>query len=266
MQTGYLGIQTLQYNLPYDGGFCEWYYANIQDVNNWQSINPDTQELIAAPTLFNGINWNGPIKTPNNSLSYKESLKNSNAGIFYEQILDANQIGSNRTNRVYLENLAHYQFVIVGKVRAGGYYVVIGNKNAGMKLVTVEDIGAGQFKTNKTDLIFTLKSQHKALVIPSFQGNNSDAVNGSTYTNITNGNDYEKINFTTTNQDPVFTFQWTNTRKIRFGQFPLIEVWSTATGTPTKDTSPNITCDSSTAPTIFSINRTGDDTGFIIIK
>lgn len=266
MQTAYLGLQPLQFNLPYNGGLCIFYYADFNDIQQWAAINPNTQEYYSAPVLKSGSTWKGPIKIANNSLQYKEVPRNTPAGLVYDLILDFNQFGSNRTNRNIVENLVYYQLVIVAKVRAGGYYLVIGNSETGAKANVVEDAGKGQFSNFKSDFTISLKSKNKALVLPSFLDDNSESVNGITTPAPGLGNDYEQINFTTTDAQPIVNINWDNSRKSRFGNFPIIEVWSTAFGNPQLDTSSNITCNSNNNPTQFSINRTGADTGFIIIK
>lgn len=265
-QSGYLGLDTLQTNLPYDGGICKWYYAALEDVATWPTIDSTTQELTSYPTLLTGKTWKGPVKVPNNYLGFKEVQKSVAAGIYYDQSLEFHQAGDNRTNRQIVENMPYYQYIVVGKVRAGGFWILLGNPEVGLKLSNTTDFGKGQFATAKTDFILSIKSQYKALVIPSFAGDNSDSADGSTTPTTAAANDVEQINYTTDNTTTTVTINWTTSRLKRFGIFPLIEVWSNETGTYKLDTAPNIFYDDSGATPVFTIDRTGADTGFIIIK
>jgi hypothetical protein len=266
-QSGYLGISTLQNNLPYDGGFCKWYYIPLEHINIFPEIDSLTQELVTTPTLVVGKSWLGPIDVPNDHVGFIETQKQAAAGLYYEQKLEFHQPGDNRVNRQILENMPYYQYIVVAKVRAGGYWVMLGNAQCGMKFSQNQDFGKGQFTNAKTEMVFTLKSQYKGLVLPSFAGIDSETpINGSTTTQGSS-NDVEVIEFTTTNAEPIFNVNWTAARIKRFGIYPLIEVWTTASGTPVLDNASIITCDAAPpATTIFSINRTGADTGYIILK
>jgi hypothetical protein len=265
-QSGYIGLQTLQCNLPYDGGICEWVYANTQDIDTFPEIDPLTQELLMQPILKTGATWCGPIKVPNDHLGFIEMQKQVAAGTYYEQKIEFHQAGDNRVNRVIVENMPYYQYIIIAKMRSGGFWMMLGNKEAGLKFSHNTDLGKGLQNAGKSEMFFTIKSLNKGFILPSFAGSNSDAVNGSTTSTTSAANDVEKITYSTTNVDPTITINWDSSRKKRFGIYPLIEVWSTETGTPTLDTAPIITCDSITNPTAFIINRTGIDTGIIIIK
>ena len=265
-QTGYLGLHTLQTNLPYDGGICKWYYAVLEDVAIWPSIDSLTQELGTYPTLLTGKTWKGPVDIPNDHLGFSEIQKNVAAGIYYEQKLEFHQPGDNRANRQIVENMPYYQFVVVAKMRAGGFWILLGNPDCGMRFTNVQDFGKGQFASAKTEMVFAMKSQFKALVIPSFAGDNSDSADGTTTATTAAANDVEQINYTTDNTTTTVIIYWNAARIKRFGLFPLIEVWSNESGTYKLDNSPNIFYDDSGHTPFFTIDRTGADTGFIIIK
>src|SRR4051812_25162894 len=125
-QTGYKGIQGFSTRLPYDGGFCKWYFTPKENISLFPEIDPATQFLSAEPVLIDGATW-FIAKVPNNQLGFEEDLQQGKGGIFYKQKVSGFHVGDSGTSRVNLENMPHHEFVIVGKLRAAGLYLIIGD-------------------------------------------------------------------------------------------------------------------------------------------
>lgn len=267
MQTGYAGLNTLYSGLLYDGGFVEWYYIPKEKISVWPSLK-NNQELAEEPQLVFGASWYGPVKVPQSTVGFSETLDRNAAGPFYKILVEGIQFGEGRENRVILENMPYHEFIIVGKLRAGGFWVMIGNKESGLDFGHKTDNGKGYFNTSKNEIAFSGESIQKALILPSFglapstpspgfPGADPGSPSGDS------SNQTETIPFS--NTDSVL-IPWTNDRKNAFGNFPLIQVWFNDSGYFSIANVP-IRCDQ--APpltTSFTIDLTGVGSGFIQIK
>lgn len=200
-----------------------WYYTLYDNIQTWPVINPLTQELTTEPVLKTGKSWFGPIKVPNTTLSFTELPKTATAGIFYELKLEADHIGDARNNRVLLQNMPYYKYVIVGKLRAGGQFILIGNPNAGLTFNANFNSGTGQTQTAKSEISFTQKSRFKAMVLPTFAGSNTQPAPGGTVAEPIVVGDAEEIPFNTTGDTEII---WTTDLQTRFGNYPTIEIWA----------------------------------------
>ena len=199
-----------------------WYYTLYDNIQTWPTINPLTQELTGEPVLFAGKSWYGPVKVPNSTVGFSEQQKTASAGIFYELKVEADHIGDARNNRVNLQNMPYYKYVIVGKLRAGGMFILLGNPNAGLTFTSNFNSGAGQTQTAKSEISFFQRSRFKAMVLPSFAGTNSQPAPGGTATTIV-VNDAEEIPFNTAADTEII---WTTDLQNRFGNYPTIELWA----------------------------------------
>jgi len=261
IQTPYVNLTTLSKNLPYNGGLCVFYYTLWENIQTWPTVNPLTQELTAEPVLKTGTSWYGPVKVPNSTLGFSEQPKTASAGIFYEIKVEADHIGDARNNRVNLQNMPYYKYVIVGKLRSGGMFILVGNPNAGLTFTANFNSGVGQMQTAKSEISFSQRSRFKAMVLPSFAGTNSQpAPGGESSTVIVS--DAEEIPFNETGDTEII---WTTDLQTRFGNYPTIEIWAF-------DESSNvyyranfsIEYDTTVSPKKFVIKNAGG-TGFIKI-
>lgn len=265
-QTGYSGITTLSANLPYEGGFCRWWYIPVQDVAFWPSINPQTGYLVGEPVLKAGKAWFGPVSVPNSKLGYKETQEKAKPGIFYKQQIEGIYPGDSPASRVNLENMAHYRFVAVGKLRAGGMHLLIGSEESWLEF-------DHEFTTNHdaatAKIVFAGETVQKALVLTEFNAASAipppDGSTGGDPSPTPGGaNDVEVIGFTESDN---ITVQWNSLRSSRFGSFPLIEVWTKEAGIYTLNSIVDITIDAPPpAQSLFNISLTGPATGFIVVK
>jgi hypothetical protein len=269
MQTGYSGINTFYSGLQYDGGFVEWYYIPKEKIAVWPSLK-NNQELDAEPQLVGGATWYGPVKVPQSTVGFIETQERSSAGPFYKIAVEGIQPGEGRENRIILENMPYYEFIVVGKLRAGGFWVMIGNKESGLQFDHKSDNGKGFFNAAKNEFSFIGEAIHKALILPSFilqpstpSPDAPDVDPGGGGSGDTTTNSTETIEFN--NTDSV-VIPWTNERKASFGIFPLIQVWFDD-GLKFSIANVPIICDQ--APpltTSFTIDLTGVGSGFIQIK
>lgn len=212
------------------GGFCKWWYIPWEDVATFPRINAATQYLSGEPALKVGKSWFGPIEVPRDKFGYAESPKRTKAGPFYEIRVEGVHIGDSPESRVNLENMAYHRYLIVGKVRAGGFYKLFGSKDSWLKFDPDYRSGNGPIDTAQTLLSFYTDHISKAYVMPAFAGN---VLAPGGEEEEPGGGDPGGGGDTTMNQKEIIPFGagvptnivWTPTRQNKFGSFPLIEVW-----------------------------------------
>jgi hypothetical protein len=125
-QTGYKGISALANGLSFDGGFCKWYYTPRENLNGFPVIDPTKQWLLNEPALLEGKTWYGPIVVPDDELGFEEITNRSKPGIAYKQkIYGVRSRAIAAATTINQENLPWYEFVLVGKQRAGGMWLIL---------------------------------------------------------------------------------------------------------------------------------------------
>jgi hypothetical protein len=259
-QTGYKGITTFNSMLSFTGGFCQWYYTPKENIALWPEIDPKTQYLINEPLLIGGASWFGPVKVPDTQLGFVEEEQKTSAGIYYKQKVSGVYPGDSGPSRINLENMPYYEFVVVGKMRAGGLYLIIGNKDYGLDFLQTYKSGEGVKQNAGSEFSFGGDSLTKALLLTSFLGDNvtpPDEIIGGTTGAVTG---QEIIFFT--NQSEVL-IQWTIARKANLGIFPTIQVWFTDEGTPHIARVPILVDAAPPNQTLFTIQNSGNATGFV---
>ncbi len=172
-QTGYKGIITFHSQLSFTGGFCQWWYTPKENIRVWPAIDCATQYLLAEPTLIAGATWFGPVKVPDGQLGFQEEPQQTKAGIYYKQKVSAFYPGDGPTSRINLENMPYAEFVIVGKMRACGIYLILGNKDYGLTFLPPYKSGEGAKHAAGTELSFLGESLNKALILPAFAAVNT---------------------------------------------------------------------------------------------
>lgn len=210
-------------NITYEGGFCQFFYIPVEDIDVFPRINSATQQLVAEPSLKAGKSWFGPIKVPRDRLGFTETPKRTKAGPYYEIKFSGLQPGDSATNRVNLENMPYHRYVLSGQVRAGGYYVLIGSPDSFLQFTADYSSGNGPAETALSQIAFTTECISKALILPSFAADSTAPVDGG---NNENGED-------TMNKKEIIPFAaqhtinipWTPTRQSKFGNYPVIQVW-----------------------------------------
>lgn len=191
-QTSYNGVTNLIKGLPVIGGVCKFWFIPIEEIDQMPVINPTNQVLKTEIVLKAGKSWRGPVPVPDDQLGFTEVLKNSNSGNYYEIKVAAVYPGDIPAMRVNADNMAYNQYVVVGKLRSTGFFVVIGNKEAGMDFTPDFDSGNANGNAALNNISFTTEQINKALVLPSFNGSESGYVDFSGAT-ITNNNDYWEL-------------------------------------------------------------------------
>lgn len=164
-QTSTKGIGNIS-PTPFLGGMCKFWFVPVGEVASIPSINPVTQRLSAQPVLKAGKSWRGPIRVPDGTLGYAETQANDTGGTFFRQKIDATAIGDGADQRINLENMALDQFIVVGKLRATGEFLVFGTIDSPLDF----DLDAANNPTDeaKTKLAFTGESVHRALTLLNF--------------------------------------------------------------------------------------------------
>jgi len=267
-QTAYTGIKNLYKGVPYLGGICKFWYIPVEEVDNIPGINPVNQYLLAEPELKADKVWRGPVPVPDAQLGFTET-QDSFAGMpFYKQKVQAQAPGDVPQQRVNLENMAYGQYLVVAKLRSGGFYLLLGSLESPMDFDSEFSTGPGSNENAKSKLAFTGESNFKALVIPEFQGDESGWVHpcdGGGGGGGATGNDAEIIEITNESSKTVL---WTITRAARFGVFPLVEVYlKDDTNTYYKaDVQPYVDGPPNISFTNMYFNFGGNVTGFILIK
>jgi hypothetical protein len=112
---------------------------------------------------------------------------------------------------------------VIAKLRAGGFYIVLGNNEFGMIAEIDYNTTIGVKDTPGTKLILSDECLHKALVLANFLGDNSlpPTISNSTITNVSRVS--ELIDFDSTSDTII---SWTSDRVAKFGNYPTIEIWA----------------------------------------
>jgi hypothetical protein len=269
-QSGYKGITSFTKGLQYDAGWCEFYYTPIENIDQWPSVDPSTQELTAEPTLKVGATWYGPIKIANQQLGYKEQQQKSPAGVFYKIQVDGIYPGDGRASRVNLSNMPHHQFILVGKQRAGGMFVLLGAPDSGLDFGHEFNTGRGNTSAI-TEFIFSGDSLFKPSVLPSFGSQTSTPMPGGSGSSggsggSTGGEDVNITEIITFTAQPSIVINYTSARRAKFGAMPTIEVWF-KNGLTYQLANLPITADAAPPDTsTFSIDFFGITDGIIVLK
>lgn len=257
--------------MPYAGGFCRWWYTLIENIAVFPTVDPLSQILLGAPTLKADTTWYGPVNVPDGQLGWDENMQQGKPGPWYKQKVFGFIPGFDAESHINLQNLAYHQLVVVGKVRAGGNFFIIGNGEAGLEFVSDLSTGQGAAGTPGTRLTLVGESIDKALILPAFAPANSLLPPGSSATagsssGGSNASDMETISFTNVN---IITVAYNSTRRTRFGDFPNIEVWQLdpATGQYYKNTAAEILVDNQPPnQSTFTVKPGNNSTGFIILS
>lgn len=267
-QSGYNGITAFTKGLQYDAGWCEFYYTPIENIDVWPTVNPTNQELTAEPTLKVGASWYGPIKVANQQLGYKEAQQKTAAGNFYKIQVDGIYPGDGRSSRANLSNMPYHQFVLVGKQRAGGMFILLGSPDSGFDFNQEFNTGRGN-PSAITDFTFIGDSLFKPSILPSFGGQASTPMPGGGSSGGGGGSVGEDVNVTEIIEfiaQPSISINYTAPRKAKFGAMPTIEVWF-KNGLTYQLANIPITVDAAPPDTsIFTIDFFGITDGFIVLK
>lgn len=230
-QTSYTGIVPLHSNKLYWGGICRLWCIPVEHISSFPRINT-TQYLVDEPLLIPGAKWFGPLPVPPDNAGISEEMERTKAGLFYKIKLEAVHIGDSMQSRVNLENMAYSRFIVVAKVRAGGFYMIIGTVDSPLTLTAVYETGKSLPTTAQTKLSFTTEQISKSLILPSFTSDTlAPTVAGPDDGNNSSDMQNQKEIIPFTNQSEI-TIPWTSERIAKFKSFPIIEVWIKEDGVP----------------------------------
>jgi hypothetical protein len=264
-QTGYIGVTTLSYGLPFRGGFCEWWYTKREDILAFPVVDPNTQYLVGEPTLKTGKFWFGPVLVPDDQLGFEEPMQRTSAGFFYKQKVSGFYPGDDIFSRENISNMPFHEYVVIGRVRAGGFFLVLGTDKLGMQFDEDYATGNGAIGTAGSHFAFTRASIDKGQVLLAFSESPEIAPPGILPNDGTGEdidfNDAEVITFTAAEATKQIDWSIGGTRRARFGLYPEIQVW-TAEGRII----PTINVDAAYPDTtLFTVGLPGID-GWIVLK
>ena len=227
-ETAYQPISTISLTgSSYEGGIAKWWYTPIENLNGFPNIDPTNQQLESEPKLLGGASWYGPVNIPTYQLGYEEPDAITPAGIIYRQKLVGFIPGHNSNSHINIRNLSQKQLCIVAKLRAGGFYIVIGNDEFGAIMSSQYSSTVGVAGTPGTKLTFSLDSISKALVIPEFYYDQSipPAIGPVVLDSMGHGSAIGStiLLFNATGDTIIY---WTSTMINNYGEFPTIEVWA----------------------------------------
>ena len=263
-QTAYTGISNLLKAIPYLGGVCQFWFIPVNEVESIPNIDPVNQYLLAEPVLKTGKVWRGPVPVPDAQLGFTETQENAAAGPYYKQQLQAQHPGDVPAHRVNLDNMAYGQYLVVAKLRSGGFYVLLGSLDSPLNFDHDFSTGPGSNDDAKTKIAFTGESIYRAPVIPNFAGNDSGFITPCDGPPPSPPNQSEIISFTA---QTLVTIDWTPTRISKFGVFPEVECYVLGPDTLYYKAAVQPYIDA--APPSFTqlyFSFSGATTGFILIK
>lgn len=262
-QTAYKGITNLYKDVPYDGGICKFWYIPISEVADIPAINPANQYTFDEPILLNaGSVWRGPVPVANTTLGYTETQEVYSGLPWYKQKVTATAPGNVPQQQVNIDNMAYGKYLIVAKLRAGGFYILIGSKQSPADFDS--ELTVDGKEATKHKLAFSVESLHKAVVLPSFAGDASGYIYPCDGPPPGGNNETEVILFTAATQQVI---NWNTTRIAKFGIFPEVECYiQDDTGAYYKSTVQPYIDTPPPSFTTLTFDFAGASTGFIIIK
>lgn len=264
-QLGYTGLTALPLNSTYVGGLRRFWYLPIEDVAAWPRVNAANQHLVAEPQLKPGKAWFGPIDVPRNKLGYTETAKRTKAGPYWEIKVDGTYIGESQLSRIQIGNMLYHRYLVVGQVRAGGYFLLFGSPDCWLDFTPEVRSGNGPDDTTMVPLSFSTESVANAFILPSFTSATIGQAIGATPGGSTTMNQKEIIYFA---DAPQITIPWTPARLAKFGQIPAVQVWlQEGTDPPFLANAGSIELDAPPPSTTeIRVNLGGNPTGFILIE
>ena len=268
-QTGYRGIFNLSTSKHFYPGFCKLWFTAIENIDVWPAVDPQSQFLFTEPTLKPNTTWYGPVNLPDKQLGLGEKLQQTAAGPIYKQALECFLPGDDGYTRINIHNIPHHEYVFIGLVRAGGYFLVFGNNHDGLSLSDADFQNAGTAAGRK--LSFTRDAIDPAQPLLTFSqyaianppgwilpgSGGSGGGNG--------GVDPLIISF---NEEPTINIPWTDELRNTYGSFPVIQVWLNAESGPRLFTAVIETDQQAPDQTYFTVYTPGEPgtSGFIIVK
>lgn len=154
------------------GGLCKFWFIPMEEVESMPIIDPTSQLLKTDIILKAGKAWRGPVPVPDKQLGFTENGRIGKSGISYEMKVACQYPGDIPGARVNFENMGYSQYIIVGKLRASGFYVVIGSLEAGADFVPDFDSGSAAGNPALNKIAWTHEQIHKAMVMMRFSGEN----------------------------------------------------------------------------------------------
>lgn len=152
----------------YLGGLSKIWLVPREWIASFPELDPTTQLLVSEPTLIGGKNWIGPIAVANELIAYEEVSSLSAAGNFYKRKVSFSENGLSAANHLNITNMMGYECCVVGLVRSGAFFIVLGNDKAGLKLDVNSSTGNGPLGMPMTKLVLSDESADKAFVLGSF--------------------------------------------------------------------------------------------------
>lgn len=175
-QTSYNGVTNFIKGLPVIGGFCKFWFIPIEEVESIPVINPLNQTLKTDIVLKTGKTWRGPVPVPDAQLGFTELAKTGNSGPYYEIKVGCAYAGDIPGARVNIDNMGYHQYLVVGKLRTTGFFVLVGNKEKGADFSGNFDSGNTNNNGAINTIAFSTEQINKALVLETFQGAQSGYV------------------------------------------------------------------------------------------
>lgn len=257
-------------NTAYNGGFCRFWFIPVEEVLVMPRINAATQYLVDEPSIRPGAAWLGPIAVPRDRIGFSEEFKRTAAGHYYVHKIEGIHPGESAESRVNFENLPYHKYLAIGKMRAGGFYCLVGTKDSPLSFNPEfrGGLGPGDIAQN----LFSFSTNHisKAYVLPQFT---ADAIasglpgNGPGDGSGNGGNTMAQKETIPFQNQPTISIPWTPLRQNRFGNFPIVQVWLIEDGgVPYKANAGSIEVDAPPpAFTELTVRLGGNPTGFIEI-
>jgi hypothetical protein len=179
--------------------------------------------LAGEPVLKADATWYGPVTVNEKQTGWKGEQQKAKAGLWYKQNVEGFIVGNSANNHINLGNMAPQQYCIVAKLRAGGFYLVLGNEEAGLDFDHATTSGIGSTGIPGTAIAFAGESIHKAFILPFFSGPNTTPGDNTGSDNQSCAM-AEVIFFT---NEAEVTVPYTSARRLKYGDMPEIEVWFT---------------------------------------
>jgi hypothetical protein len=101
-------------------------------------------------------------------LGYEEPIARNAAGMFYKQKVMGFYPGDDAFSRINLGNMPYSEYVLIGKMRAGGFFLMLGTEERGLQFDADYASGNGGISTAGAKFAFSLNALEKGYVLLSF--------------------------------------------------------------------------------------------------
>lgn len=161
----YSSISDITKSQPKPGGLCKVQFIPWEQVLVWPKVNPSTNVVDTDFVLEPG-SVIYTLSVSDKDRMFKEELKSSESGYYYEQTITCRLAGYTRNNNDVLSSMNGHKFAVFFSDRYGDFKF-IGNKDAGADFFYNYTTG-DKTSLRSSLLTFSIESSVPAIIVDHF--------------------------------------------------------------------------------------------------